>query len=176
MRVATRACELCYTEKATPARHRPERQHNARSNRRKQRSPNETKPYANPTPPRKRQTTPTNGHTPRRRTHVSRTQECALTRPVTSRAATQYLYSPRRCQCPCGYGYVIIHTCVRAHSCVRETCVRRLQAASGVTICRSSLPFARECRLGVWFGFVGAALLPAVGTCVVLAFGAMPGR
>ena len=30
--------------------------------------------------------------------------------------------------------------------------------------------------LGVWFGFVGAALLPAVGTCVVLAFGAMPGR
>ena len=40
----------------------------------------------------------------------------------------------------------------------------------------SSLPFARGCRLGVWFGFVGAALLPAVGTCVVLAFGAMPGR
>ena len=37
-------------------------------------------------------------------------------------------------------------------------------------------PFARECRLGVWFGFVGAALLPAVGTCVVLAFGAMPGQ
>ena len=28
----------------------------------------------------------------------------------------------------------------------------------------------------VWFGFVRAALLPAVGTCVVLAFGAMPGR
>ena len=56
----------CYTEKATPARHRPERQHNARSNRRKQRSPNETKPYSNPTPPRQRQTTPTNGHTPRR--------------------------------------------------------------------------------------------------------------
>ena len=46
----------------------------------------------------------------------------------------------------------------------------------GVTVCRSSLPFARECRLGVWFGFVGAALLPAGGTCVVLAFGAMPGR
>ena len=38
------------------------------------------------------------------------------------------------------------------------------------------MPFARECRLGVWFGFVGAALLPAVGLCVVLAFGAMPGR
>ena len=34
----------------------------------------------------------------------------------------------------------------------------------------------QECRLGVWFGFVGAALLPAVGTCVVLVFGAMPGR
>ena len=28
----------------------------------------------------------------------------------------------------------------------------------------------------VWFGFVRAALHPAVGTCVVLAFGAMPGR
>ena len=50
---------VCYTEKATPARHRPERQHNARSNRRKQNSPNETKPYSNPKPPRKRQTTPT---------------------------------------------------------------------------------------------------------------------
>ena len=47
---------LCYTEKATPTRHRPERQPNARSNRRKQCSPNETKPYSKPTPPRKRQT------------------------------------------------------------------------------------------------------------------------
>ena len=65
---------------------------------------------------------------------------------------------------------------VRAHSCVRETCVRRLHAAWGVTICRSILPFARGCRVGVWFGSVRAALLPAVGTCVVLAFGAMPGR
>ena len=55
---------VCYTEKATPARHRPERQHNARSNRRKQCSPNETIPYSNPKPPRKRQNTPTNGHTP----------------------------------------------------------------------------------------------------------------
>ena len=67
----------------------------------------------------------------------------------------------------------LVTGCVRAHSCVRETCVRRLPAAWGVTVCRSSLPFARECRLGVWFGFVGAALLPTVGTCVVLAFGAM---
>ena len=64
-------------------------------------------------------------------------------------------------------------TAVRAHSCVRETCVRRLHAAWGVTICRSILPFARGCRVGVWFGFVGAALLPAVGTCVVLAFRAV---
>ena len=55
-------------------------------------------------------------------------------------------------------------------------CVCRLHAAWGVTICRSILPFARGCRVGVWFGFVRAALLPAVGTCVVLAFGAMPGR
>ena len=27
-----------------------------------------------------------------------------------------------------------------------------------------------------WYGLVSAALLPAVGTCVVLVFGAMPGR
>ena len=57
---------LCYTEKASPTRHRPERQHNARSNRRKQCSPNETIPYPKPKPPRKRQTTPTNDHTQRR--------------------------------------------------------------------------------------------------------------
>ena len=57
---------MCYTEKATPARHRPERQYNARAKRRKQCSPNETKSYSNPTPPRKRQNNPTNGHTPRR--------------------------------------------------------------------------------------------------------------
>ena len=57
---------MCYTEKATPARHRPERQHIARTNRRKQCSPTETKLYSNPTPPRKRQNTPTSGHTPRR--------------------------------------------------------------------------------------------------------------
>ena len=56
----------CYTEKASPTRHRPERQHNARSNRKKQCSPNETKPYSKPTLLRKRQTTPTTGHTPRR--------------------------------------------------------------------------------------------------------------
>ena len=67
------------------------------------------------------------------------------------------------------------HPCLTLR-CVRETCVRRLHAAWGVTICTSILPFARGCRVGVWYGFVGAALLPAVGTCVVLAFGAMPGR
>ena len=47
------ARSLCYTEKASPTRHRPERQHNARSNRRKQCSPNETKPYSKPTLPRR---------------------------------------------------------------------------------------------------------------------------
>ena len=85
---------VCYTEKATPAWHRPERQHNARTNRRKQGSPNETKPYSNPTPPRKRQNTPTNGHTPRcmKPTHT-RTQKCALTRPLTRRVTTQYLHT-----------------------------------------------------------------------------------
>ena len=64
---------------------------------------------------------------------------------------------------------------VRARSCVRETCVRRLRAAWGVTVYGIILPFARGCRVGVWFGFVRAALLPAVGTCVVLSFGVMPG-
>ena len=97
---------LCHTEKATPARHRPERQYSACANRRKQCSPNETKSLSNPTPPRKIQNDPTNGHTPRgwqgRRTHVSRTQECALTRLVTRRVTTQYLHTQnvttrRRC-------------------------------------------------------------------------------
>ena len=46
----------------------------------------------------------------------------------------------------------LVTGCVRTHSCVRETCVRRLPAALGVTGCRGSLPFAQECRLGVWFG------------------------
>ena len=34
---------------------------------------------------------------------------------------------------------------------------------------------SRVCRVGFWFGFVGSALLLAVGTCVVLLFEAMPG-
>ena len=37
------------------------------------------------------------------------------------------------------------------------------------------LPFAQGCRVGVWFGFIRAALLPAVGTCVVLSFGVLLG-
>ena len=80
--------------------------------------------------------------------------------------------------CVCRYWVVtrLVTGRVRAHSCVRETCTRRLHAAWGVTICRSTLPFARGFRVVVWFRFVRAALLPAVGTCVVLAFGAMPGR
>ena len=65
---------------------------------------------------------------------------------------------------------------VHAESIRGQASQQTYPKAWGVTVCRSSLPFARECRLGVWFGFVGAALLPAVGTCVVLAFGAMPGR
>ena len=68
--------------------------------------------------------------------------------------------------------------CMTAKSLPQET--HALHAAIStqdqVTVCRSSLPFAREFRLGVWFGFVAAALLAAVGTCVVLAFGAIPGR
>ena len=44
---------------------------------------------------------------------------------------------------------------VRAHSCVRETCVHRLHAAWGVTICRSSLPLRGGVGLEyglVWLG------------------------
>ena len=37
------------------------------------------------------------------------------------------------------------------------------------------MSFSRVCRVGVWFSFVGSALLLAVGTCVVLSFEAMPG-
>ena len=62
---STRGLGVCYTEKATPARHRPE-QHHACANRRKQSSPNTTKSCSNPTPLRKRQNNPTNGHSPRR--------------------------------------------------------------------------------------------------------------
>ena len=84
----------------------------------------------------------------------------------------------RFCTCVCRYWVVtrLVTGRVRAHSCVREPCVRRLLAAWGVTVCRIILPFARGCRVGLWFGCVRATLLPAVGTCVVLSFGAMPLR
>ena len=88
-------------------------------------------------------------------------------------------YTSTKIPCPCQpslLSYTYILTALPTQSCVRETCVRRLHASWGVTICRCILPFARGCRVWVWYGFVGAALLPAVGTCVVLAFGAVPGR
>ena len=82
------------------------------------------------------------------------------------------------CVCRCWVVTRLVTGRVRAHSCVREMCemcARRLHAAWGVTVHRIILPFARGCRVGVWFGFVRATLLPAVGTCVVLSFGVMPG-
>ena len=67
----------CYTEKATEARHRLERQYNACANHKKQCRPDETKPYSNATctHPRKRQNDPTTGHTPNcmKATHTRRT-------------------------------------------------------------------------------------------------------
>ena len=69
-----------YTEKASPTRHRPEHQHNARSNRRKQCSPNETKPYSKPTLLRKRQTTPTTGR--QQRCRAGRTVQTATAYPA----------------------------------------------------------------------------------------------
>ena len=56
----------CYTEKATEARRRLERQYNACANRKKQCRHNESKPASNATHPRKRQNNPTNSHTPSR--------------------------------------------------------------------------------------------------------------
>ena len=44
-----------------------------------------------------------------------------------------------------------------------------------MAICRIVLSFERVRRVGVWFGLVRSALLLAVGTCVVLSVGAMPG-
>ena len=47
--------------------------------------------------------------------------------------------------CVCRYWVVtrLVTRRVRAHSCVRETCVRRLRAAWGVTVYGIVLPFAR---------------------------------
>ena len=63
--ISSRRLHWCYTEKASPTRHRPEHQHNARSNRRKQCSPNETQPNSN-IHPRKIHNYPTHSHTPSR--------------------------------------------------------------------------------------------------------------
>ena len=82
---------MCHTEKATPARHRPERQYNARAKRRKQCSPNETKSYSNPTPPRKRQTNPTSGETPRR------TKPSHVHKNAPSRAQSPGGWQPSTC-------------------------------------------------------------------------------
>ena len=61
---------------------------------------------------------------------------------------------------------------LRQHTRLRGETICRIS-----TICRRSiiLSFARVCRVGVCFGFVGSALLLAVGTCVVVSFEAMPG-
>ena len=79
--------------------------------------------------------------------------------------------------CVCRYWVVtrLLTGCVRPRPCVREPCLRGLDAAWGVGICRIVFLFARVCRVGVWFSFVRSALLLAVGTCIVLSFEAMPG-
>ena len=69
----------------------------------------------------------------------------------------------------------LVTGCVRPRPCVRETCMRLLDAAWGVAVCKIILSFVRVCRVGVWFHFVWSALLLAVGTCAVLLFGALPG-
>ena len=111
---------------------------------------------------------------------------------VTGRTVNVERSTPSHLRCPTEYGrslsyshYHRLSVCVtrRKQSMFTFTSLECLCVLSHLklhpcmhSVCRSSLPFARECRLGVWFGFVGAALLPAVGACVVLAFGAMPGR
>ena len=57
---------LCYTEKATEARHRPDRQYTACDKHKKQCRPNEPKPNSNATHPRKRRNNPTSSYTPSR--------------------------------------------------------------------------------------------------------------
>ena len=94
-------------------------------------------------------------------TYSPRGASCLSLRPHLRRVVTL---------CVCRYWVVtrLVTGCVRPRPCVRETCVRGLDAAWGVTICRIILSFARVCRVGVWFGFVGSALLLAVRTCVVV--------
>ena len=67
--------QACHTEKATEARHRPERQYNACNSRSKQCRPNETQAISNTTHPRRGHNNPTNSHTPSRikSTHTRRT-------------------------------------------------------------------------------------------------------
>ena len=129
---------VCYTEKASPTRHRPEHQHNARSNRRKQCSPNLSRVY------------------------LSTLWLCRFPVVATSWLRQSKQAKPQRLCSHCqGWQEHTNHTC------------------SYVTICRSILPLALGCRVGVWFGFVRAALLPAVGPWTValgVALGAMPGR
>ena len=60
------------------------------------------------------------------------------------------------------------------HTCTLNVCTLHAASALTLALCvklfgtdqhtltsRSSLPFARGCRVRVWFGFVGPALLPA---------------
>ena len=155
---------MCYTEKATPAKHRPERQYNACANRGKQCSPNETKSYSNPTPPRKRQNNPTNSHTPRRMkpTHTrltyTRMRPHAGDHPVpvhTERHNPSKVWTQRQSGLP----------------------LRAVTSQGQRHRCRSSRKqaFVRVYRVGVRFGFFRFALLLADGICMVLSFEAMPG-
>ena len=135
---ACRSCAhvviMCYTKKASPTRHRPERQHNARSNRRKQCSPNETKPYFKPTLPRKRQTTPTNGHTPRRwkPTHTRLTYTRMRPHAPSHQAGDHLVpahterHNPPRLRTQRQSGLPPCHACVdKLHSALVWLCVTR---------------------------------------------------
>ena len=95
----------CVTEKATPARHHPECQYNACANRRKQSSPDKTKSYSNPTPPRKRQNNPINGHTSRCVTPRKVQRPAIATEPVT----VTRLPVPGRCSWMCASACVHMH-------------------------------------------------------------------
>ena len=85
-----------YTEKATEARHSPERKYNACDNHTKHCRPNETKPNSNATHPRKRHSNPTNSQpqaASSQRTHIARTQGCGRVHPDYRRVTTQYLHT-----------------------------------------------------------------------------------
>ena len=73
----------------------------------------------------------------------SRGASCLLLRPHLRQVVTL---------CVCRYWVAtrLVTGCARPRPCVRETCMRRLDAAWGVAVCKIILSFVRVCRVGVF--------------------------